>query len=365
MRIAFFCDFPSVGKKRLLNGLAKRFKKTHTVDMYLIDNDVNKKEFLAFSNIRFYKFLIPLQGNLWPPKLFKVFLTILKIRNLNKKIAINIDKNNYDVALVFSSKLTRSPFLLSQLRTRNIYYCDGVGKFLFKPLFKYRRSEQPVKYLNEFLIKFLGKIIEKKNGLKADIILSNSNFTKKNLFKYYGLKSKVCYLGVDDKYFSPGNVNKNTDLLFIGSLDYGLDEFAFFKMVLNFIPQKINVKIMEIQNEISSKELLSLYRQSKIVVCTSRFKSFGFVPLEAMSCGCAVVAVNEGGYKETIIDNKTGFLVPRNPYLFAGKIEKLLKNKKLIKRFGTNGRENVIQNWSFVKNVSVLEKYIRHIESGF
>jgi glycosyltransferase involved in cell wall biosynthesis len=38
-------------------------------------------------------------------------------------------------------------------------------------------------------------------------------------------------------------------------------------------------------------------------------EDFGMTPVEAMASGKPVVAVNEGGFKETVINGKTGVLV--------------------------------------------------------
>jgi glycosyltransferase involved in cell wall biosynthesis len=38
-------------------------------------------------------------------------------------------------------------------------------------------------------------------------------------------------------------------------------------------------------------------------------EDFGIVPVEAQACGCPVVALNEGGTTETVIDGETGILV--------------------------------------------------------
>lgn len=44
----------------------------------------------------------------------------------------------------------------------------------------------------------------------------------------------------------------------------------------------------------------------------SKNEDFGMVSIESMSSGIPVVAPNEGGYKETIINGKTGILLEKN-----------------------------------------------------
>ncbi|MCK4338417.1 MAG: glycosyltransferase, partial [Candidatus Cloacimonetes bacterium] len=66
------------------------------------------------------------------------------------------------------------------------------------------------------------------------------------------------------------------------------------------------------------------------------------INLEAMACKTPVVASAVGGIKEVIIDGETGFFVePANPKQLAEKINLLLKDKKLAKKFGEKGRKRV------------------------
>jgi len=42
---------------------------------------------------------------------------------------------------------------------------------------------------------------------------------------------------------------------------------------------------------------------------TPENEHFGIVPVEAMYCGCIVLACNSGGPTESIVDAQTGFLL--------------------------------------------------------
>jgi glycosyltransferase involved in cell wall biosynthesis len=70
------------------------------------------------------------------------------------------------------------------------------------------------------------------------------------------------------------------------------------------------VKILGI---IPEKRLLDLYATCKGVVYTPIDEDFGLVPVEAQASGKAVVGVNEGALRETIINGQTGFLVDAHP----------------------------------------------------
>ncbi len=94
---------------------------------------------------------------------------------------------------------------------------------------------------------------------------------------------------------------------------------------------KMRPKNVEILKEVSQSELAKLYANCKGFITTAMDEDFGMAPVEAMASGKPVIAANEGGYKETIINNKTGILIDNiNP-------DKLIKAiKRLNKELKTN-----------------------------
>jgi len=52
-------------------------------------------------------------------------------------------------------------------------------------------------------------------------------------------------------------------------------------------------------------------------------EDFGITPVEAMAAGKCVLATNEGGYRETVVDGMTGFLLPADANAFATKLREL------------------------------------------
>jgi len=69
--------------------------------------------------------------------------------------------------------------------------------------------------------------------------------------------------------------------------------------------------------------------------------------LEALAAGVPVIANDDGGTSEQVIDGETGFLVPRlAPALYAERALELLADPALRARLGENGREHVMANFS-------------------
>ena len=59
----------------------------------------------------------------------------------------------------------------------------------------------------------------------------------------------------------------------------------------------------------SDAELVSLIQGSIATIYIPRAEDFGMSPVESMSCGIPVIAVNDGGLRESIIDGETGILL--------------------------------------------------------
>jgi glycosyltransferase involved in cell wall biosynthesis len=75
--------------------------------------------------------------------------------------------------------------------------------------------------------------------------------------------------------------------------------------------------------EIPENRLLDLYARCRGFLTTAVDEDFGITPVEAMAAGKCVLATDEGGYRETVIPGKTGFLLPPEADRFAAKIREL------------------------------------------
>ncbi len=69
--------------------------------------------------------------------------------------------------------------------------------------------------------------------------------------------------------------------------------------------------------EVDDDRIRDLYATCRGLVTTAEDEDFGMTPIEAMASGKAVVAVDEGGYRETVVPGETGWLVPANAETLA------------------------------------------------
>jgi len=93
----------------------------------------------------------------------------------------------------------------------------------------------------------------------------------------------------------------------------------------------------------ADKKLFDLYAKSWAVLFTAINEDWGLVPIEGMACGKPVVATNQGGPKESMVDKKTGFLAEPVPDAFAQKMAMLAKDRALCARMGKAGMKRAAQ----------------------
>lgn len=357
MKIAVFHELPHGGARRVANDFSKELKKRHRVDEYIVDDEKKLSEKEFFSKIYFFKFSQKKwAGHNWKVRLYKDTVELYRLYKLHKKIASEIDKRKYDVVIVHPSKFTQAPFVLRFLHTNRVYYAHEAYRIMYEKYFRIKHSGNLLKDAYEFLSRKIKKTIDVGNIAKTPTIFVNSENTKKSILKFYSRKSIVCYPGIDAALFKSKNVKKTIDVLFIGSTKDNTDGFFDLRNAIDTLKQKIKLEVVGNGNKwIDDEELIMLYAKSKVVFCGAYNEPFGLIPLEAIFSGSSVVAINEGGYKETAIKGKT-ILVERKTATIANAILKGLRRKS-----STAKVHLMAQAWSLKSRTKVLEKEINNI----
>jgi glycosyltransferase involved in cell wall biosynthesis len=200
--------------------------------------------------------------------------------------------------------------------------------------------------------------------------------------------------GVDVKIFNPdinvGDVEHRYGLknervvLFVGALDKahwfkGLDilirafsKIESQKVVLVIVGEgELKGKYQKLTREmgvadrtifvgrVSERDLPKYYSLSDFLVLpsTTGGEIFGLVLVEAMACGKPVIATNLPGVRTVVDDGGNGFLAePGNVEDLTSKIQCLLSDEHLRKRFGECGRRKVESKYSWDKIGRKLEQ---------
>lgn len=93
---------------------------------------------------------------------------------------------------------------------------------------------------------------------------------------------------------------------------------------------------------------IALFKFCHCIIYTPSNEHFGIVPIEAMFCKKPVIAVNSGGPKESVVDNRTGFLCEPNEEAFASAMKKIVDNEEnIIEQFSQFGLNRFHEKFSF------------------
>ena len=213
------------------------------------------------------------------------------------------------------------------------------------------------------IIRLFIRFYDKRKWKFFDQVICHSNFTAKNVKKHYGINSKVIYLGTNINVFSTSNIpDKENVILTLG--DTKIRRADLLILAASKLIKKRNdfqiwivgskneldlelkhmVKNLKLENnvkffgQISDIELAKLYSQSLATVHLVKEAPFGLIVLESMACKTPVISWKPGGPEETIVDGKTGFLIPENDEKFLiEKIELFLDDPELSLTMGENG----------------------------
>lgn len=395
MRLAIYHNLPSGGGKRALFEQVTRLSTHHDVDVFALNGSEH-----VFGDIRPYTRMHtlidfrPLPNFRSPLGRLNQVVRLLNLRlldRLGQDIAARIDSGGYSAVLVHTCQFENSPSILHYLRrVPAVFYCHEPLRALYEdmPARPYTRKQSRGRRLLDQVDPLPGlyqRVLrrnDQRNIRQARRVLVNSQFTRRNVQEFYQVEAQVCHPGVDTRMFRPLPIEKQEFVLSVGSLT-PLKGFDFLIEALACIPastrprlviasnfQNPNEKkylvdlahdrevLLDLRNMISDDELVILYNQAQLVVYAPHREPFGFVPLEAMACGTAVVAVCEGGVLETVKPGENGLLVERVPAVMAEAVESLLAQPERVQRLGRNGLHLAAQHWTWERSVTQLEEHL-------
>jgi len=270
---------------------------------------------------------------------------------------------------------------------------------------------QSVRKINKFIRKILSRELSVSLNFKArlehlplginpqDYIKNNKNESRKVLRLP---EKKIIIL-----YFGRFSILDKADLyplLFVFKSLLGKNKNIFLVLAGQIFSGDYGQKVKKMANEMgifkhtrfffnpSQEQKYLLYAASDIFVSPSDNpqESFGLTVLEAMASGLPCIVSDWDGYKDTVMHNKTGFLIPtywakcdqeiaNHSYLFGGSYSQegfllgqsvcidirkmvdylsiLIKRKELRLRFGHNARERILKDYDWSTLIPKYEAF--------
>lgn len=370
------------GAERLIIDLSLSLKaSSHKVALFT--SSLNPK--CAFKEVLDGTLDIETIGNSIPNLIlnrFQLLLSIFKMFILT--LYVLFFKPKYDLYIVDTNCYVMPLFKL--FRRKTVFYCHFPDKLL---------ADQKSGFLFRIYRFFMG-IIEEFCLFFCDQIWVNSEFTKTKFyesFKFLGHKNReiktvypcinFSYLNdtnkdnasekipnLPDRYFislnriekkkkieiaiyafslfkNMGGKKKDCKLIIAGGFESGNSANQEYLDYLKQVTFKLNLE-NEIQFflNVSNSMRLALLKGTIAVLYTPPNEHFGIVPIEAMYLEKPVICQNNGGPVESV-GKDCGFLLEDKDALWAEKMELLFGNDSLVKKMGTEGKNNVEARFSF------------------
>jgi glycosyltransferase involved in cell wall biosynthesis len=119
-----------------------------------------------------------------------------------------------------------------------------------------------------------------------------------------------------------------------------------------------NVELV-VDTGLDEAAVVERYQMALMTVCAARLEPFGLTSIESMGSGTPVVAINEAGFRESVVDGITGLLVDPDAVSLASGIGRLVSNPALIDKMGVAGREEVLSRWTWKRTADQLEQILQ------
>ena len=314
-----------------------------------------------------------------------------------RQCAYEINRRNFDILFANSSIIQAVSSIGRYVKAKKVLYLQEPNRWLYEAgegglpwvaIPAATRSWMRPRYIRWFLWNLIDtqrlRVLARDERLNAsafDLILVNSYFSRETLLRVYGLDSTVCYLGVDTQLFVNHQHVRENFVVGVGQLTPSKNvEFVIKAVAKIGVPRPRLVWIanmgadwyyekmrslaesyevtFEARASIDDNELVDILNRATAMVYAPRLEPFGLAPLEANACGLPVVAVAEGGVRETIIDGVNGFLVQHQPQMMAQAIQRLAHDKDLAAQLSKNGSKIVQEKWSVNAAVERLERQL-------
>jgi glycosyltransferase involved in cell wall biosynthesis len=303
-------------------------------------------------------------GNIEHEKILPLKRTIYKLFFTLKPFSrfINIDTKGIKTKFIFHSSYYR--ITKNRLAVNVVTIHDFIHEKYFSGLRKWLHIYQKSYSINN-----------------ADVIITVSNNTKKDLLKLYPKINpnnvRVVYNGVSTEYFKKNDKKNriNKSILFVGSrnkyknfkkLVSIISEIGNFKLIIVGPPLTDSEKIFlnknildnwENYSYLSNKELNNLYNSVFALAYVSSYEGFGIPIVESMRAGCPFIALNKSSIPE-VAGNAGVLLDALNTTNFRKALNKISNSRDKIVEKGLKRSKIFSWNKCYSETIKIYEEYL-------
>jgi glycosyltransferase involved in cell wall biosynthesis len=324
-----------------------------------------------------------------------------------QQMGAQIEAGGHDVLFANSCQTFMMPYIGRFVQLPKALYLGEPNRALFEAMPTQRWSALPAATTNwpqkGYRKAFWEDVFEQRkarvrvreelaNYRSFDKVLVNSYFSNESIIRAYGsdhqqptLHTEVCYLGIDSQLFPFLDLPRQPFVMGLGAFyPHKRPDTALYALAriptahrpplvwvgnmgnhtyvaeIEALAQQLGVDFQP-RERVTHDELVRLLNTATCLLYTSELEPFGFAPLEANACGLPVVAVAEGGIRETVIDGQNGLLSPRDPALLAAQIQRLFTDTGLHRRLSAQARAEVADKWGLQPATDRVEQALQQL----
>jgi len=263
----------------------------------------------------------------------------------------NFDLSDFDI--VISSSHACAKGVITKPETLHICYCHTPMRYAWDNWHKYFEEYKMNRIFKGIAKKRIHKIRiwDRISADRVDHFIANSTITQRRISKYYNRSSVIIHPMIETNKYK---ISKDTKSYFLAvgrltpykKFDLIVDTFNELGLPLKIV----GTGIMETELEEKAKEnieflgfvndetLIKLYSESEALIFP-QLEDFGITPLESMASGRPVIAFNQGGALDTVVDGETGILFKKqNKRALKKAVETYLERKNKFNPVDTRAK---------------------------
>lgn len=237
-----------------------------------------------------------------------------------------------DVDLVISTSHCAAKAVVPTGRAVHVCYCHSPMRYAWDQFPAYFGPERVGAVMSAVLRPVMAWLArwDAATAPRVTQFVANSRYVAGRIARYYNRQAAVLYPPVDTDFFTPGpndgargeHAANGRAALVVSALvpykriDIAIEAATLAGWRLTVVgggPDERRLRAISgpsitFLGNVDAEQLRDLYRASDALMLPGE-EDFGIAPVEALACGCPVVALNRGGATETVDDGLTGILV--------------------------------------------------------